>query len=102
MAYIDADGKTVKIPSVREKPPYNPLLPDYTRFPPPPSTTGSLKASQETDQNILEHELLLYDQCCLVTGAVSTQLQVYHLVNAIPMDESEKKQVVRIPSFLKR
>ena len=95
--------KTIRItnmPSAGGKRPPDPLL-GHTAI-------RSSEASQETDQNILERQLLSCDQCCLVTGNFSTQLRVHHLVNTIHVNEPnrEKKQVlkgrvVRLPSFLK-
>ena len=101
------EGKSIDVPPVHENQPPNPLLAENKCCPSPPSTTESPRTSQEMDQDILER-LLLYDQCCLVSGDFSTQLEVYHLVNTICVSDSNrerkealKERVVRILSFLK-
>ena len=46
-------------------------------------------------QSTLAHKILLYDQRCLVTSAISNQLQVCHLINTIHMDKSNQEEKVR-------
>ena len=105
MAYI-RDRNTVDILPVSRKPPPNPLLGYDGGETAPPSTATSPSCAT---QNSLAHWVLLYDQRCLVTGAVSTQLRPYHLVNKIHINKSnpeeklaQKKEVVRSLSFLIR
>jgi len=76
----------VEIPPVSENVPANPLL-GYTgtETAPPSEVTSTTSVTQST----LAHRLLFYDQRCLVTGAVSSQLQACHLVNAIRVDKSK-------------
>ena len=103
MAYLRGEN-IVDIPPVSKNTPPNPLLGyDGSGTAPPSMTT----LASSTTQSTLAHRVLLYDQRCLVTGAVSNQLQPCHLVNAIRMDESNreeklslKKEVVRSPPFL--
>jgi len=99
MAYIK-DRNIVGIPPVSTKTPPNPLLGYDGGETAPPSTTSSTSSA---NQSTLTHRALLYDQRCLVTGSVSTQLRPYRLVNVGSMDKSNleeklarKKEMVRI------
>lgn len=101
MAHIK--GETIDVLPVHGDCPLNPPPTENERCPSPHFTTESPKASQETDQDILER-LLLYDQCCLVTGDFSAKLEAYHLVNTIRVNDPNRKikeflkeRVVRIP-----
>jgi len=98
MAYI-RDTNIVDIPPVSQGIPPNPLLgyDGCNTAPPSPATSTS-----GTIQSTLTHKLLLRDQRCLVTGAVSTQLKACYLINAIHIGKSNreeklalKKEVVR-------
>ena len=108
MAYLQ--GQVVNIPPLATKIPDNPLLGYPGARTAPASTAKSSRTSQASGtQSTIRHRVLLYDQRCFLTGAVSIQLEACHLVNAIRMNagnraekEPKKKQVVRIPSLLKR
>lgn len=98
MAYI-RDTNIVDIPPVSQGIPTNPLLGYDGRSTAPPSPTTSTFG---TTQSTLTHKLLLRDQRCLVTGAVSAQLKACHLINTVRIDKSNqeeklalKKEVVR-------
>ncbi|KAF9647201.1 hypothetical protein BDM02DRAFT_2747636 [Thelephora ganbajun] len=87
MAYVR--DQTVDIPPVSKKIPPNPLL-GYNRT--HTATASSAKSSRvSATQSTLTHRVLLYDQRCLVTGAVSTQLQACHLINTIRMNNSNRE-----------
>ena len=82
-------GNVVTIPSVSEKAPPNPLLgydKSHTRTP-----SLATSASGAVTQKTLANKVLLRDQRCLVTGAVSSQIQACHLVNAIRYKSSNKQ-----------
>jgi len=89
MASISIDGRHIQLPPVSQHIPPNPLLGYGGGNTAPPSTTG--KSMSGIAQSTLTHRLLLYDQRCLVTGAVSTQLQACHLINTIHMDKSNEE-----------
>jgi hypothetical protein len=98
------DGDIVDIPAVSKKVPPNPLLGYDGRRTASPSLAGS---SSSMTQSTLAHRVLLKDQRCLITGAISTQLQACHLINVIRMQPSNravklplKEEVVRSPLFL--
>lgn len=105
MAHIKAtDPNVVEIPPVSQSIPPNPLLGYDGHNTAPPSTVTS---TSSTTQSSLTHKVLLYDQRCFITGAVSSQLRACHLINAIRMDDSNqeeklplKKAVVRSPLLL--
>lgn len=93
MAFVE--GNVVKIPAVSANAPPNPLLgydEDHTA-PPSPAAPSSGAVTQST----LTHRLLLHDQRCLVTGAVSTQIRAFHLIKTVPVNESnqEKKRPLK-------
>jgi len=107
MTFLSSEN-VVNIPPVSTNTPANPLL-GYSgsRTAPPSEASSTTTATQST----LANRLLLYDQRCLVTGAVSNQLQACHLVNAIRVDSlfkpekreeklATKKKVVRSLPFL--
>lgn len=103
MAYI-RDKCIVDIPPLSKNLPPNPLLGyngDCTAPPSPATSTSSVTRS------VITHRVLLYDQRCLVTGAVSNQLRACHLVTTICTNKSNqeeklslKKEVVRSLLFL--
>ena len=69
---------------------------------PLPSATFDMKT-----RSTLARQLLLYDQRCLVTGAVSNRIQPYPLINTVRVNESGqvenppmKEKVVRNIQFL--
>jgi len=102
MAYIKGRN-IVDIPPVSTKAPPNPLLGYDGDETAPPSTTSSTSTA---NQSTLTHQALLYDQRCLITGAVSTQLRPYRLVNVGHINQSNreeklvrKKEMVRSLSF---
>ena len=104
MAYVR--GEVVELPSVFKDIPPNPQFGYDSPHTAPPSTVESLEAAT---QSTLKHRLLLYDQLCLVTGGISTRLQVCHLVKPIRTNDSNRKikeplkeLVVCILSFPKR
>lgn len=89
MASINEDGKIVQLPPVSQNIPPNPLLGYSGGSTAPPSTAGKLTSG--ITQSTLAHQVLLHDQRCLVTGAISSQLQACHLINAICMDKSNEE-----------
>ena len=98
------DKNVVDIPALAKTIPPNPLLGYSGIRTAPASAPKSSKGS--TTQSTLRHRVLLYDQRCLLTGAVSNQLEACHLINAIRMDKSNratkeplKDLVVSISSF---
>ncbi len=102
MAHI-RDGYIVDIPPVSKNLPPNPLLGYNGPRTAPPSLDGS---SSSVTQSTLAHRVLLKDQRCLITGAVSTQLQACHLINTIRMNVCNraeklplKQEVVRSVIF---
>lgn len=104
MAYI-RDKNIVDIPLASNRTPPNPLLGYDGRDPAPPSATTTTSVTQSA----LTHQVLFYDQRCLVTGAVSNQLRPCHLVNTIRIKDSSqeekdalKKEVVSSLSLLTR
>jgi len=108
MAYIK--NKTiVEIPALASKPPPNPLLGyDGTRTG-RASTIRSGSSQASVTQSTIRNRVLLHDQRCFVTGALSTQLEACHLINAIRVKagnrvrkEPLKEAVVRVPSLLTR
>jgi len=93
------DRDIVDIPHVSVNAPPNPLLGYEGHRTAPPSLAGS---STSVTQSTLAHRLLLRDQRCLITGAVSNQLQACHLINTIRMTTSNqaeklplKREIVR-------
>ena len=95
----------VDIPPVTKNPPPNPLLGYNGTCTAPPSAAGSSETSAA--RSTLVHQVLLYDQRCIVTGAASNQLQACRLVNSIRTSEynreggtPSKDQVVCGPSLL--
>ncbi|KAF9644396.1 hypothetical protein BDM02DRAFT_3121961, partial [Thelephora ganbajun] len=92
MAFI-RDNNVIDIPPVSQNLPPNPLL-GYNRSQtaPPSATTSTGGMAQST----LAHRALLYDQRCLITGAISSQLQACHLVNAICMDKSNQERKLHL------
>ena len=99
MALIRA-GYIVDIPDVSKDVPPNPLLGYNGLRTAPASSAGS---SFSVTQSTLAHRVLLNDQRCLITGAVSNQLQACHLINTIRINESNraeklplKQEVVRV------
>lgn len=85
MSYIrDTDFVDIPPPSIDNPP--NPLLGYNGGGTAPPSEVTS------TASVSLRHRLLLYDQRCLVTGAVSNQLQACHLVNTIRVDKAKSQE----------
>jgi len=103
MAYVRGK-QIVDIPAISKKIPPNPLLGYDHAHSSLPSTAKSSRTS--LTQNTLANQVQLYDQRCLVTGAVSDQLKPCHLVNTIRVKNSGqqeklalKKEVVRCLSF---
>lgn len=92
MAYVRGED-IVDIPPVSKEIPPNPLLGYNGDDPAPPSSTTS---TTSVTQNTLLHQVLFYDQRCLVTGAVSTQLQPCHLVNMIRVNDSNQEEKVAL------
>jgi hypothetical protein len=88
MAYIK-DTNFVDIPPVSRNIPPNPLLGYDSHSTAPPSTVASVSSMT---RSTLTHKVLLYDQRCLVTGAVSSQLQPCHLINTICMDKTNQEE----------
>jgi len=97
MAHIK-DHNFVDILPISLKVPPNPLLGyDENKTALPSTATSEPGLSQRT----LKHRVLLYDQRCLVTGAVSNQLQTCYLISPIHVGGSnqekklhQKKEVV--------
>lgn len=83
---ISTDGRIIHIPPVSQNTLPNPLLGCGGGGTAPPSTTG--KSMSGVTQSTLAHQVLLYDQRCLVTGAVSSQLQACRLINMIRINKS--------------
>ena len=108
MAYLEPEGQVVNIPALAAKIPSNPLLGyDGARTASASAVKSSKKSKASGTQSTIRNRVLLHDQRCFVTGAVSIQLEACYLVNAIRMDagnraekEPKKKQIVRIPSPL--
>ena len=107
MSFVVRGEQIVDIPAVSKNPPPNPLLGYGGVHTAPPSTAKSSTLS--ITQRTLTNRVLLRDQRCLVTGAVSNQLQACHLVNSIRTKKSNentnspiKRAVVRSPLFLTR
>jgi len=99
------DKNVVDIPTLAKTIPPNPLL-GYAGSGTAPASAASGSSKGSSTQSTLRHRVLLYDQRCFVTGAVSNQLEACHLINAIRMDKSNrttkkplKDQVVSISSF---
>ena len=90
MAYVRGHD-FVHIPAVSKNLPPNPLL-DYNRThaAPPVTTKSSMRAG--VTQSTLAHRVLSNDQRCLVTGAISNQLQPCHLVNTIRMNSANQAE----------
>jgi len=102
MSYI-TDGNIVDIPRVSVNVPPNPLLGYDGQGTAPPCSANSVT------QSTLAHRLLLRDQRCIITGAVSNQLQACHLINTIRMTTSNraeklslKEEIVRNPLLLNK
>ena len=83
------DGHIVDIPPVSRNVPPNPLLGYEGHRTAPPSSAGS---AASVTQSTLAHRVLLRDQRCLITGAVSNQLQACHLINTIRMTTSNRAE----------
>ena len=79
MAHIRGQN-IVDIPPASNKLPPTPPLGYNGDGTAPPSTATS---TSSVTQGTLARQVLLYDQRCLVTGAVSTQLQACRLINTI-------------------
>ena len=96
MAFIV--GNAVDIPAVTKQLPPNPLL-GYDGFSTAPPSPSSARLSSA--QSTLAHRVLLNDQRCLITGAVSSQLQACYLIPMKVSNKDEKlimrKEVVRRP-----
>lgn len=78
----------IDIPRVTETLPANPLL----GFKAPTSVPSVAPPTSGSNQKTLARKALLYDQRCLVTGAVSNQLQACHLINIIRAGSSNRKE----------
>lgn len=105
MAYFRGEG-IVDIPPASKEIPPNPLLGYDGDDPAPPFSATS---TTSVTQSSLAHQVLFYDQRCLLTGAVSNQLRPCHLVNTIHVNDPNreeklvlKKEVVRSLPFLTR
>jgi len=88
MAYFRDEG-IIDIPPVSKEIPPNPLLGYNGVGPAPPS---SATPTTDMTQSTLAHQVLFYDQRCLVTGAVSSQLEPCYLVNAIRANDSNREE----------
>ena len=75
-------------PRPKKTPPNPPLGYNGDSTAPPSTLTTTSSATRST----LAHRVLLYDQRCLVTGAVSTQLRPYHLVKAIHINKNNPEE----------
>ncbi|KAJ7093189.1 hypothetical protein C8R44DRAFT_815808 [Mycena epipterygia] len=83
MASISAsDPNRVEIYPISKRIPPNPLL-SYNGTKTEPASVWSRSSAGSVSQSLLAHRILLYDQRCLLTGAVSTDIQACHLINAI-------------------
>ena len=88
MTHITPQGY-IDIPPVSQPPLPNPLFGYNGDRTAPPSISGSSRATRAI-RSTLKHQVLLYDQHCLVTGTVSTQLQACCLISPIHVDDSNR------------